>query len=69
MDEDTFHKQMRDSWTEQTKRERTQYYNRNHFAFKTDDQLATLIREYCAKHGLTANALTIQLYKSFFHLT
>tara|TARA_Y100001963_G_scaffold155533_1_gene246997 strand:+ start:1178 stop:1372 length:195 start_codon:yes stop_codon:yes gene_type:complete len=46
---------------------RNENYNRNLFQVKTDDKVASAIRNYCDKNGLVTNQFLNKLITDFFN--
>ena len=52
---------------EQRRSERKKDWNRNVFGVRTNDDLASLIREHCKSNNLSINSFLNNLLKDFFN--
>lgn len=52
---------------EQRRAEQRKDWNRNVFGVRTNDDLASLIREYCKSNNLSINSFLTNLIKDFFN--
>ena len=52
---------------EQRRSERKKDWNRNVFGVRTNDDLASLIREHCKSNNLSTNQFLNNLLKDFFN--
>ena len=52
---------------EQRRAERKKDWNRNVFGVRTNDDLASLIREHCKSNNLSTNQFLNNLLKDFFN--
>ena len=52
---------------EQRRSERNKDLNRNVFGVRTNDDLASLLREYCKSNNLSTNQFLNNLLKDFFN--
>ncbi len=52
---------------EQRRSERKKDWNRNVFGVRTNDDLASLLREYCKSNNLSTNQFLNNLLKDFFN--
>ena len=52
---------------EESRTERKKDWNRNVFGVRTNDDLASLLREYCKSNNLSTNQFLNNLLKDFFN--
>ena len=52
---------------EQRRSERKKVWNRNVFGVRTNDDLASLLREHCKSNNLSTNQFLNNLLKDFFN--